>query len=144
MVVDSGWVATVESVSSSIYCYLYGTFPLINWRSLLMKFSYVIYQQARKGIYLFYNPPNNFSRRTHVDSSCIFGGFFRVSSYGIVNQPFNFTVTGFCRKFFFCFVFHDRLKFSLNACSFLGLSSVEIKSHDGYQIARRISSVIKN
>ena len=31
-------------------------------------------------------------------------------------------------------------KFSLNACSFLGFYSVEIKSHDGYQIGRWISS----
>ena len=31
-------------------------------------------------------------------------------------------------------------KFSLNACSFLGLYSVEIKSDDGYQIGRQISS----
>ena len=29
---------------------------------------------------------------------------------------------------------------SLNACSFFGLYSVEIKSDDGYQIGRRISS----
>ena len=26
---------------------------------------------SRKGVYLIYNPPNNFSRRTHVDRSCI-------------------------------------------------------------------------
>ena len=31
-------------------------------------------------------------------------------------------------------------KFSLNACSFLGLYSVETKSDDGYEIGRRISS----
>ena len=43
---------------------------------------------SRKGVYLFYNPPNNFSRRTHVDRSCIFCRFFCVSPYGIVNQPF--------------------------------------------------------
>ena len=34
---------------------------------------------SRKGVYLFYNSPNNFSRRTHVDRSCMFRGFFRVS-----------------------------------------------------------------
>ena len=33
-------------------------------------------QTSRKGVYLFYNPPNNLSRRTHVDRSCIFCGFF--------------------------------------------------------------------
>ena len=31
-------------------------------------------------------------------------------------------------------------KFIFNACSVLGLYSVEIKSDDGYQIGRRISS----
>jgi len=29
---------------------------------------------SRKGVYLFYNPLNNFSRRTHVDPSYIFCG----------------------------------------------------------------------
>ena len=43
---------------------------------------------SRKGVYLFYNPRNNFSRPTLVDRSCIFCGFFRVSRYGIVKQPF--------------------------------------------------------
>ena len=28
--------------------------------------------KGRKGVYLFYNAPNNFSWRTHVDRSCIF------------------------------------------------------------------------
>ena len=31
-------------------------------------------------------------------------------------------------------------KFSSNACSFLGLYSVEIKSDDGHQIGQRLSS----
>ena len=31
---------------------------------------------SRKGVYLFYNPPNDFSRPTHLDRSCIFCGFF--------------------------------------------------------------------
>ena len=93
---------------------------------------------SQKGVYLFYNPPNNFSRQTHVNCSCIFKGFFHVSLCEIVNRLFNISITGFCKKFFF--VFHDRLKFSLNACSFLGLSSVEIKSDDGYQIGWQISS----
>ena len=26
---------------------------------------------SRKGVYLFYNPQNNFARRMHVDLSCI-------------------------------------------------------------------------
>ena len=68
------------------------------------------YQQARK-VYCFYNLANHFSRRTHVDSPCMFCGFFRVSLCGIVNQLFNFSVTGFCKKY--SFVFHDRLKVSL-------------------------------
>ena len=33
-------------------------------------------------------------------------------------------------------------KFSVNVCSFLGFPSVEIKSDDGYQIGRRMSSDI--
>ena len=57
-----------------------------------------IYQQAGKGVYLFYNPPNNLSRRTHVDRSCIFCGFFCVSLGRIVNQLFNFSITGFWKK----------------------------------------------
>ena len=68
----------------------------------------------------------------HVDRSFIFCGFF--SCFFVQNcQPaFNFSVTGFCKKYFFV-VFHDQLKFSLNDFSFLGLSFVEIKSDDGYQ-----------
>ena len=92
---------------------------------------------SRKGVYLFYNPPNNCSRQTHVDHSCIFCGCFRVSLCRIANQLFNFSVTGFCKKY--SFVSHDRLKLSLNACSFLGLYSVEIKSDGGHQIGRWIS-----
>ena len=91
---------------------------------------------SRKGVYLCYNPPNNFLRRTHVDRSCIFCGFFRVSLCGNVSQPLNFSVNGFCKKYLFCFP--RPIKICLNACSFL--SYVEIKSDDGYQIGRRIWS----
>ena len=42
-------------------------------------------------------------------------------------------------KVFLLFSMTDK-KFGLNACSFLCLCSVEIKSDDGYQIGRRISS----
>ena len=70
-----------------------------------------IYQQAGKGFTYFYNPPNNCSRQTHVDRSCIFCGCFRVSLCRIVNQLFNFSVTGFCKKY--SFVSHDRLKVKL-------------------------------
>ena len=42
---------------------------------------------AERGLFIRY-PPNNFSRRTHVDRPCIFCGFFRVSRYGIVKQLF--------------------------------------------------------
>ena len=58
-----------------------------------------VIQASRKGVYLFYNPPINFSIRTHLDYSC---GFFHVSWYGIFSQLFNFSVTGFC-KTVFCF-----------------------------------------
>ena len=75
---------------------------------------------------LFYNLPINFSRRTLGDRSCIFCRFFCASLYGIVNQLFNFSVNGFC-KFLFLFWFSmTDLKFSLNASSFLGLSSVHV------------------
>ena len=65
---------------------------------------------SRKGVYLFYNPPNNFSRRAHVDRSCIFCGFFFVC-FSVRNcQPafylsvFYLSVTGFfCQKVFFRF-----------------------------------------
>ena len=42
-------------------------------------------------------------------------------------------------KSFLLFSIIDK-KFSLYACSFLGVYSVEIKSDDGYQIGRRLSS----
>jgi len=92
---------------------------------------------SRKGVYLFYNPPNNFSRRMHVDRSYIFCGFFRVSLCGIVNQPLNFSYHWLLPKEFFC---PWPTKFSENACSFLSLYSVEIKSDEGYEFRRRISS----
>ena len=59
---------------------------------------------SRKEVYLFYNPPNNFSARTHLDPSCIFCGFFRFPWYGIFNQLFNFSLSGFC-KTIFCLLF---------------------------------------
>ena len=62
----------------------------------------------RKVVYLFCNPLNNFSRRTHIDRSCIFCGFFRGSLCRNVNQFFSFSVTGFCKKY--SFVFQYRLK----------------------------------
>jgi len=42
------------------------------------------------------------------DCSCRFCGCFCVSLFGIVNQLFNFSVTGFWKKY--SFVFHDQLK----------------------------------
>ena len=93
----------------------------------------------RKGVYLFYNPPNNFSRRTHVYHSCIFCGFFCVSRYGIVNQPFIYPSLASAKSLFRFSL--TNLKFSVNVCSFFGFPSVEIKSDDEYQIGRRISSV---
>ena len=60
---------------------------------------------SRREVYLFYNPPNNFSTRTHLDPSCIFCGFFRFPWYGIFNQLFNFSLSGFCKIVFFIFGF---------------------------------------
>ena len=81
-----------------------------------------------KGVYLFYNPSNNFSRRTHSDRSCIFFVFFLcVSRYGVVNQLFIYPSLASAKSF-------------LNVCSFLGFASVEKKVRRGYQIGRRISS----
>ena len=57
-----------------------------------------------KRVHLFYNPPVNFSKRTHADHFCIVCGFFCVPLCGIVNQLFNLPVTGFCKKY--CFAFH--------------------------------------
>ena len=45
------------------------------------------------------------------------------------------------QKVFFSFSLTNS-KFSVNVCSFLGFPSVEIKSDDGYQIGRGISSDI--
>ena len=69
--------------------------------------------RASRKTFLFFffflpNPQINFSRRTHLDRSYIFCGFFRVSLCGFVNQLFNFSVIGFYRKS--SFVFPDRLK----------------------------------
>ena len=62
------------------------------------------------------------------------------SSFSVRNcQPdFYLAVTGSCKTS--CLVFLDQLKVSLNVCLFLGFPSVGIKSDDGYQIGRRISS----
>ena len=57
-----------------------------------------------------------------------------------LSTSFYLSVTGLCKSSFWGFS-STNLKFSVNVCSFLGLSSVEIKSDDGYQIGRRISSV---
>ena len=60
----------------------------------------------RKGVYLvLYNPPNNIPSRTHLDRSLY---FVDSSLCEIVNQLFNFSLTGFCKKY--SSVFHDRLK----------------------------------
>lgn len=93
---------------------------------------------SQKGVYLFYNPPSNFSRLTPVDRSCIFCGIFRVSRYRIVNQLFIYPSLAFAKiPFWFSFT---NLKFSFNVRLFLGFPSIELKPDDGYQIVRRISS----
>ena len=87
---------------------------------------------------LFYNPPNNFSMRTHVDRCCIFCRCFRVFRNGIVNQLFSYPSLASEKSRFWCSLTNQ--KFSLNVCLFFGFPSVEIISDDGYQIVRRISS----
>ena len=99
---------------------------------------------SRKEVYLFYNPPNNPSRRTHEDRSCTFCGFFRVSLWWIVDQHF-IPPSLVSAKRILLYSMTD-WKFSLKACScsFLGLYLVEPKSHDWYQIGQRISSPLLN
>ena len=46
------------------------------------------------------------------------------------------------QKVFFFWFSLTNSKFTVNVCSFLGFPSVEIKSDDGYQIERGISSDI--
>ena len=60
--------------------------------------------------------------------------------YGIVNQPFIYPSLASAKSLVWFSL--TNLKFSVNVCSFFGFSSVEIKSDDGYQIGRRISSDI--
>ena len=56
----------------------------------------------QKGVYLFYNPLNNYcSGRMHVDRSCIFCWFFRVSQYGILSTNFLFIRLWLLQKLFF-------------------------------------------
>ena len=81
---------------------------------------------SQKEVYLFYNPPNNFSRPTHEDRSCIFCGFFRVSRYGIVSQPFIYPSLASAKSLVWFPL--TNLKFSVDVCSFYGFPSVEISS----------------
>ena len=55
---------------------------------------------SRKGVYLFYNPPNNLSSQPHVDLCCIFCEFFYVSKYGIVNQLFIYLALASAKSLF--------------------------------------------
>ena len=66
-----------------------------------------------KGVYLFYNPPNNFSKQTLVDCSCmICCGFFHVSRDGIVNQLFIFPSLASAKSLFWFSLTNQ--KFTLN------------------------------
>ena len=99
-----------------------------------------------KGVYLSYNPPNNFSRQTHVDRSSITYGFLRVSLCGIVNQLFNISVTGSCEKAFF--VFRDRLKVYLErllvSWHLFRRNKMDIKSDDGYRLTTFVRFVSRD
>ena len=68
----------------------------------------------RKRLLLFYNPPINFSRRTHLDRSFIFCGFF--SRFLVRNcQP----AVSFLHHWPLqngCFLFHDQLNVQLDVC----------------------------
>ena len=72
----------------------------------------------------------SFSKTTHVGRSCIFGGFFRVSRYGIVNQLLSYQSLASVKSLFWFSLTNE--KFSLNVCLFLDFLSLEIR--------RRISS----
>ena len=65
-------------------------------------------QASRKGVYLFCNPANDFSRRTLVDRSCKCFDFFVFHCAELSTSFYNFSVAGFCKKY--SFVLHDRLK----------------------------------
>ena len=98
-----------------------------------------IYQQPEKGFFYFItlwiiSQGDSIS----VDSSCSFCGFFRVSRYGIVHQPFIYPQLAFAKSFF-PFPWPIKSLAWTFAC-FLVFSSIEIKSDGGYQIRRRISS----
>ena len=79
---------------------------------------------SRKGVYLCYNPPNDFSRRTHLDRFCVFCGFF-VFLCVELSTTFLISPSMVSARSILLFSMTSQ-KFSLNACSFLGLYSVEI------------------
>lgn len=88
---------------------------------------------SRKMSYLFYNPPINFSRGTHVDlpSLHILSIFFVFLGAKLTISFMIFPSLASAVGFFF-FRFSRPIKnFSPNVCSFPVFSSVEIKS-DGY------------
>ena len=66
--------------------------------------------------------------------------FFFFSWYGIVNHLFIYPSLASAKNFLGFSLTNS--KFSVKVCSILGFPSVEIKSDDGYQIGRRISSDI--
>ena len=67
-----------------------------------------------------------------------FEDFFRVSRYGIVNQLFIYPSLASAKSSFGFSLTNSKV--SVNVSSFFGFPSVEIKSDDGYQIGRGISS----
>ena len=82
-------------------------------------------------VYSFYNPPNNLSRRTHVDRSCIFCQFVFFFFFLFLCSELSttsFLISPSMASTKSVPLFSMTEKFSLNACSFLGLNCVEIKS----------------
>ena len=73
----------------------------------------------------FYNPPNNFSRRTQVDPSCIFCGFFSFFPVWNCQPAFIYPSLASAKSLFWFSL--TNLKFSVNVCSPFGFPSVEIK-----------------
>ena len=89
---------------------------------------------SRKGVYLLCNPPNNFSTPTHVDPSCIFGGFFRVSRYGIVIQLFTYQSLASVKSLFWFSLTNEKFIQNVNSLRPHGLLTLII--HQIFSLAR--------
>ena len=100
-----------------------------------------IYQQSRNG-FIYFITLQIISQGAPGSYSCIFCGFFCVSLSRIVNRLFDFTVTGFCKKSILLFSM-TKQKFSLNACLFLCLYSVKIKSDNFVSVSKSSNESLK-